>query len=171
MQGLHRDKHMPSDVSYATRQVEMDDNVAAVGAGGALAVVVASDVFNVSGCAFSGNSAKTDGGALSLTSFAANATTTIARTDFQVTRQTEISSAVLREEALREQGSVSSRTCTTHADRLEWLQQPTVLLNQARLLRRAAPSPQRVILPCSHRATRQQSWEEPWLPRHRPGCC
>lgn len=103
MQGLHRDKHIPADVSCAARQVEMDDNVAAAGAGGALAVVVATDVFNVSGCAFSGNSAKTDGGALSLTSFAANSTTTIARTDFRVTRQTEISSAVLREEASRDQ--------------------------------------------------------------------
>ena len=62
----------------------MDGNTATTGPGGALAVEGASDAFNISRGTFIGNSAKTDGGAVSLNAFAPNATTTIVRTAFQV---------------------------------------------------------------------------------------
>jgi hypothetical protein len=67
--------------------VELDTNTATSGAGGALAVDVATDLFNISGSIFGGNAAFTDGGAVSLHAFSPNATTTISKGDFEVPRQ------------------------------------------------------------------------------------
>lgn len=80
--------HSPAACDWLphTMQVELDANNATTGSGGAIAVDGATDRFNMTGCIFNANAAATAGGAVALSGFAANATTTITKADFEVRR-------------------------------------------------------------------------------------
>ena len=98
--------------------MQFANNTASVGGGGALAVDSAMDVLKLTGSFFAFNAAATDGGAVLLSGFAANATANVSNCGFEVENRIWDSPQNASEKKLAGHNAVSRGVCGVSIEQL-----------------------------------------------------